>query len=85
MKIGLPPQIILAPPPLKKLPEIFLMTSHFDSHTTTDVKPDMLSGVQPGDGIPHERYSIRGITHVRINRKDDIFMQRRLGQIFNVY
>ena len=42
----------------------------------------MLSGVQPGDGIPHERYSIRGITHVRINRKDDIFMQRRLGQIF---
>ena len=25
-------------PPLKKLPEIFLMTSHLDSHTTTDVK-----------------------------------------------
>ena len=37
------------------------MTSHFDSHMTTDVKPDMLSGVQPGNGIPHHRYNIHGI------------------------
>ena len=58
------------------------MTSHLDSHTTTDVKPDMLSDVLPGNGIPHDRYIIRGIAHVRTNRKDDIFMQRRLGQIF---
>ena len=56
------PQIILPPPFLKKLPEIFLMTSHLDSHTTTDVKPDMLLGVQSGKGIPHDRYSIRGIS-----------------------
>ena len=83
LKIGLHPQIILSPPPpLKKLPEIFLMTSHLDSCTTTDIKPDMLSGVQTGNGIPHDRYNIRGIAHVRTNRKDDIFMQRRLGQIF---
>ena len=61
---------------------MFLMTSHLDSHTTTDVKLDMLSGVQTGNGIPHDRYNIRGIAHVRTNRKDDIFMQRRLGQIF---
>ena len=61
------------------------MTSHLDSHTTTDVKPDMLSGVQTGNGIPHDRYNIRGIAHVRTNRKDDIFMQRRLGQILHVY
>ena len=53
-KIGLPPKIIL-PPPLKKLPEIFLMTSHLDSHMTTDVKPDMLSGVQSGNGISHDK------------------------------
>ena len=66
------------PPPLKKLPEIFLMTSHLDSHTITDVKPDMLSGVQIGNGIPHDKYNIRGIAHARTNRKDDIFMQRRL-------
>ena len=59
------------------------MTSHLDSPTTTDVKPNMLSGVQTGNGIPHDRYNICGIAHVRTNRKDDIFMQRRLGQIFN--
>ena len=74
-------KIILPPPPLKKIPEIFLMT-HLDSHTTTDVTPDMLSGVQTGNGIPHDRYNIRGIAHVHTNRKDDIFMQRRLGPIF---
>ena len=31
----------------------FLRTSQLDSHTTTDVKPEMLSGVQTGNGIPH--------------------------------
>ena len=31
----------------------FLMTSQLDSQTTTDVKPEMLSGVQTGNGIPH--------------------------------
>ena len=58
------------------------MTSHLDSQMTTDVKPDMLSGVQTGNGIPHDRYNIRGMAHAHTNRKDDIFMQRRLGQIF---
>ena len=58
------------------------MTSHLDSHMTTDVKPDMLSGVQTGKGIPHDRFDIRGNTHGRTNRKDDIFMQRRLGQMY---
>ena len=48
---------------------------------TTDIKPEMLSGVQTGNGIPHDRYNIHGIAHVRTNRKDDIFMQRQLGQI----
>ena len=56
-KIGLPPKIILLPLLLKKLPEIFLMTSHLDSHKTTDVKPNMLSGVKTGNGIPHNRYT----------------------------
>ena len=46
------------------------------------VKLDMLSGVQTGNGIPHDRYDIRGIAHVHTNRKDAIFMQRQLGQIF---
>ena len=45
------PQKLFCPPPTK-VPKILLMTSHLDSHTTTDVKPDMLSGVQTGNGIP---------------------------------
>ena len=77
-KICLHPKIILSPPPHKKLPEFFLMTSHLDSHTTTDVKPDMLSGVQIRNGIPHDKYDVLGIAHARTNRKDNIFMQRRL-------
>ena len=51
------------------------MTSDLDSHMATDVKPAMLSGVQTGNGIPHDRYNIPGIVHVRTNKKDNIFMQ----------
>ena len=58
------------------------MTSDLDSHTTTGVKPDMLSGVLTGNGIPLDRYNLRDIAHARTNRRDDVFMQRRLGQIF---
>ena len=61
------------------------MTSHRDSHTITDVKPEIIPGVQTRNGIPYDRYNIRGIAHVPTNRKDDIFMQRRLGQILQVY
>ena len=58
------------------------MTSHLNSQRTTDIKPEMLSGVQNGNGTPHDKYNIRGIAHVRTNRKDDIFMQRQLVQNF---
>ena len=58
------------------------MTSHLNSHRTTDIKPEMLSGVQTGNGTPHDKYNIRGIAHARTNRKDDIFMQRRQVQNF---
>ena len=58
------------------------MTSHPDSHTTTDVKPDMLSGIQTGNGIPHDRFNIYGIANARTNGKYEIFVQRLLGQIF---
>ena len=40
------------------------MTSNFDSHTTTDVKPEILSGVKTRNGIPHDKYSICGIAHM---------------------
>ena len=54
------------------------MTFPPDSHTTTDVKPEMLSGIQTGNGIPHDKHDIRGIVHACANRKKDIVMQRRL-------
>ena len=38
----------------------------------------MLSCVQTGNGTPHDKYNICGIAHMQTNRKDDIFMQRRL-------
>ena len=72
----------ICPPPLKRiLPEIF-MTSHLDSFGTTDIKPEMLSGVQTGNGTAHDRYNIHGIAHARTSRKYNIFLQRRLVQKF---
>ena len=32
------------------------MTSHHNSHGTTDIKPEMLSGVQTGNGTSHDKY-----------------------------
>ena len=58
------------------------MPSHLDSHNTFYIKPEMLSGVQTINGSPHDKYDKRGIAHARTNRKDDIFMQRRLVQNF---
>ena len=54
------------------------MTSHLNSHRTTDIIPKTLSGIQTRNGTPHGKYNIRGIAHARTNRKDDIFMRRRL-------
>ena len=65
----------IPPPPLKKLPEFFFMTSHLDSHKTTDINPEMLSGVQTRNEIPHVKNNIRGTGHALTNRKEDIFMQ----------
>ena len=71
------------PPALTRiLPAHFFMPSHLDSHRTTDIKPEMLSGVQTGNGTPHDKYNTCGIAHVCTNRKDDILMQRRLVQSF---
>ena len=54
------------------------MTSHLDSHWGTDIKPEMLSGVQTGNGTPHDKFDIHCIAHARTNRKDNIFMLRHL-------
>ena len=54
------------------------MTFHRDSHTTTDIKPEIMPGIQTGNGIPHDKYNIRGIAHACTNRKDNIFVRRGL-------
>ena len=79
-KIDRPIQIFVLPPPLplKNYLKFLLMISRSDSHTTTDVKPEIIPGVQTGNGIPHDKYDVHAIAHVRTDRKDDIFMQRRL-------
>ena len=78
------PNTILPPPSLSyyDITRFFLKTSHLDSHTKNDVKPHMLSGVQTGNRIPHDRYNVRSIAHACSYIKDDIFRQRRRGQIF---
>ena len=54
------------------------MTSHPDSHTTTDVKPEIIPGIQTRNGIPPDKCNLHGIAHAHTNKKDAIFMQRRL-------
>ena len=58
------------------------MTSHLDSHGPTDIKPEMLSGVQTGNEIQHNEYNTCSIAHVHACRKNNIFMQRQLMQSF---
>ena len=73
----------LPPPHLKQYYlKSFLMTSHLNSHGTTDINPEMLLGVQTRNGTPHDKYNIRAIAHARTSRKDNIFMQRQLVQNF---
>ena len=39
----------------------------------------MIPGIQTGNGTPHDKCNLHGIVHARANKKDDIFMQRRLN------
>ena len=54
------------------------MTSHCDSHTTTDVKLEMKPGIQIRNGIPHDKFNLCRIAHARTSIKVDIFLQRWL-------
>ena len=56
-----------------------LMTAHLDSYSTTDLKPEILSAVLTGKKNSRDGRNVRGITHVHVCRKDDIFRQRRLS------
>ena len=59
-----------------------MLSSSLDSHGTTDIKPEMSSGVQTGNGTSHDKYKIRGIAHPCKNRKDDIFMQTTSAKLY---
>ena len=52
----------------------FLMTSHLQRHRTTDIKPEMLSGVQARKGTPHDKYNLRGIAHAMTSAKLYIYI-----------
>ena len=54
-------------------------TPHIDSHSTTDPKPEIQSAVLTGNRISCDGKNVRGITHVHVCRKDNIFRQRRLS------
>ena len=45
----------------------------------------MLSGVQTGNGTPHDEYNIRGIAHKHTNRKDDIFHSKTTSAKLYIY
>ena len=49
---------------------------------TTDIKSEILSGVQTRNGIQHDEYYVHGIAHGHTYRKDHILMQRGLFQSF---
>ena len=38
----------------------------------------MIPGIQTRNGIPHDKFNLRGIAHTRTNKKEDIFKQRQL-------
>ena len=59
--------------------KIMFMTPHLDSHSTTDLKPEILSAVETGNRILCDGRNVRGVMHVHMCRKDDIFRQRRFN------
>ena len=44
------------------------MTIHLDCYATTDGKPEMLSGVETGNRIPHDELKLRGIAHAHTEK-----------------
>ena len=61
------------------------MTSYLDSHRTTHIKLKMLSGVQAGNGTPHDKYNIRDIAHMRTNQKRRHFYAKTTSAKLYIY
>ena len=58
------------------------MTSHLNSHGTTDIKPEMLSGVQTGNGTPHDKYNIRGIARAHKQKRRHFHAKTTSAKIY---
>ena len=58
------------------------MTSHLDNHKTTDIKPEILSGVQTENGTPHEKYNIHGIAHARTKKRRHFHAKTNSAKLF---
>ena len=61
------------------------MTSHLNSHGTTDIEPEMLSVVQTGNGTQYYKYDLRGIALACTNRKDNIFILEDWRKTLHLY
>ena len=62
------------------------MTSHRDSHNTTDVKPEMIPGLYAGNGISHDEYNIAALSigvqteKMTFSCKDDCTLTNHTGR-----
>ena len=56
------------------------MTSHLDNYGTSDIKREILSGVQTKDEIQLDEYDVYMV--LRKCKKDNIFVQRQCLQSF---
>ena len=45
------------------------------TNITTDVKPEMIPGIQTRNEIPHDKYNIRIIAHASTNWKDNLSLK----------
>ena len=58
------------------------MTSHLDSHTTTDVRPEMLSGVRTRNGIPHDKYNTWHCPCVHKKKRQHFHTKATLAKLY---
>ena len=62
------------------------MTIHLDCYATTDCKPEVLSGVETGNRIPHDEWNLRGIAHMYTYTEKTTFLEAlaSLGMVMSV-
>ena len=51
------------------------MTPHLDSHSTIDLKPEILSAVLTGTRTSRDERNVRSMTHLHMCRKDNFLVK----------